>query len=132
MRHISKPPSLLSLHSSVHGLSLRRVLVLSPVGKFSKLPNCLYYSKWDCSKFTGHKMVPLLSWITNCDGRHQNNWKYSRVLHQNIKKTRQGPTPILQEKHSFPTLIRVFSKCTRMAIMPILASEALFRENKKC
>ena len=26
---------------------------------------------------------------------------------------------------------RVFSKCTRMAIMPILASEALFRENKK-
>ena len=26
---------------------------------------------------------------------------------------------------------RVFSKCTRMAIMAILASEALFRENKK-
>ena len=26
---------------------------------------------------------------------------------------------------------RVFSKCTRMAIMPILASEALFRDNKK-
>ena len=26
---------------------------------------------------------------------------------------------------------RVVSKCTRMAIMPILASEALFRENKK-
>ena len=26
---------------------------------------------------------------------------------------------------------RVFSKCTRMAIMPILASEALFHENKK-
>ena len=26
---------------------------------------------------------------------------------------------------------RVFSKCTRMAIMPILASGALFRENKK-
>ena len=26
---------------------------------------------------------------------------------------------------------RVFSKCTRMAIMPILASETLFRENKK-
>ena len=25
----------------------------------------------------------------------------------------------------------VFSKCTRMAIMPILASEALFHENKK-
>ena len=28
-------------------------------------------------------------------------------------------------------VIRVFSKCTRMAIMPILASEALFSENKK-
>ena len=27
--------------------------------------------------------------------------------------------------------IRVFLKCTRMAIMPILASEALFRKNKK-
>ena len=26
---------------------------------------------------------------------------------------------------------RVFSKCTRMTILPILASEALFRENKK-
>ena len=26
---------------------------------------------------------------------------------------------------------RVFSKCIRMAIMPMLASEALFRENKK-
>ena len=26
---------------------------------------------------------------------------------------------------------RVFPKCTRMAIMPILASDALFRENKK-
>ena len=26
---------------------------------------------------------------------------------------------------------RVFSKCTRMAIMPILASEALFRKNRK-
>ena len=26
---------------------------------------------------------------------------------------------------------RVSSKCTRMAIMPILASEALFHENKK-
>ena len=26
---------------------------------------------------------------------------------------------------------RVFSKCTRMAIMPILVSEALFRDNKK-
>ena len=26
---------------------------------------------------------------------------------------------------------RVFPKCTRMAIMPILASEALFCENKK-
>ena len=26
---------------------------------------------------------------------------------------------------------RVFSKCTRMAIMSILASEALFRESKK-
>ena len=26
---------------------------------------------------------------------------------------------------------RVFSKCTKMAIMPILASEALFSENKK-
>ena len=26
--------------------------------------------------------------------------------------------------------IRVFSKCTRMAIMSILASEALFRDNK--
>ena len=30
-----------------------------------------------------------------------------------------------------PFLIVFFSKCTRMAIMPILASEALFRENKK-
>ena len=29
------------------------------------------------------------------------------------------------------SITRVFSKCTRMAIMPILASEALFRENKK-
>ena len=26
---------------------------------------------------------------------------------------------------------RVFSKCTRISIMPILASEALFHENKK-
>ena len=26
---------------------------------------------------------------------------------------------------------RVFSKCTRMAIIPLLASEALLRENKK-
>ena len=35
---------LISGHS-VHGLSLRRVLVLSPVGKLSKLTNCLYYCK---------------------------------------------------------------------------------------
>ena len=27
--------------------------------------------------------------------------------------------------------IEFFSKCTRMAIMPILASEALFHENKR-
>ena len=38
----------------------------------------------------------------------------------------------MQEKTlNTDTNIRVFSKCTRMAIMPILASEALFRENKK-
>ena len=28
-------------------------------------------------------------------------------------------------------LIDLFSKCTRMAIMPILAAEALLHENKK-
>ena len=39
---------------------------------------------------------------------------------------------ILSSAIIFNTAInRVFSKCTRMAIMPILASEALFHESKK-
>ena len=44
------------------------------------------------------------------------------------------PVPFRESFITFDTLIyvnRVFSKCTRMAIMPILASEALIPENKK-
>ena len=37
---------------------------------------------------------------------------------------------MVPEGFSVPNNNRVFSKCTRIAIMPILASEALFRENK--
>ena len=40
-----------------------------------------------------------------------------------------APLVVHMSSYERGVAIRVFSKCTRMAIMPILASEALFREN---
>ena len=52
------------------------------------------------------------------------------VIRSNFEKKRShrkvGCRIVLVEVYN-----RVFSKCTRMAIMPLLASEALLRENKK-